>query len=148
MFLIHRSKVSYNIDESTNFTPFKLLYEEEAMTPKEIKFEGPRTNVQIIEEKEQITSKDLVKEEKIKAIQNLEKYQKQTKNWYNKKVKPRQLSPSDFVLKRKRNEDTVEKFQQKWEGPYVITRTNKLGSFHLADMNGKEIDHTWNIKAL
>jgi hypothetical protein len=23
-----------------------------------------------------------------------------------------------------------------------------LGSFHLADMNEKEIDHTWNIKAL
>ena len=30
---------------STNFTPFKLLYGEEAMTPEEIKFEGPRTNV-------------------------------------------------------------------------------------------------------
>ena len=77
MFLIHRSKVSYNIDESTNFTPFKLLYEEEAMTPKEIKFEGPRTNVQIMEEEEeQISSKDLLEEERMKAIKNLEKYQK------------------------------------------------------------------------
>ena len=104
--------------------------------------------MKIIEEEEQITSKDLLKEERMKAIQNLEKYQKETKNWYNKKVKPRQLSPGDFVLKRKRNEDTIGKFQQKWEGPYLITRTNKLGSFHLADMNGKEIDHTWNIEAL
>ena len=128
------------VSRSTNFTPFKLLYGEEAMTPKEIKFEGIRTNVQIIEE-EQITSKDLLEEERMKAIQNLEKYQKETKNWYNKKVKPRQLIPGDFVLK-KRNEDTFGKFQQKWEGPYLITRTNKLGSFHLAYMNGKEIDHT------
>ena len=48
----------------------------------------------------------------MKAIQNLEKYQKKTKNWYNKKVRPRQLSPCDFVLKRKRNEDKVGKFQQ------------------------------------
>ena len=61
---------------------------------------------------------------------------------------PRQLSPGDFVLKIKRNEDTVEKFQQKWEGPYLITRTNKLGAFHLANMNGEEIDHTWNFEAL
>jgi hypothetical protein len=113
------------------------LYAEEAMTPKEIKFESPRTNVQIIEEEEHITSKDLLEEERMKAIQNLKKYQKETKNWYNKKVKPRQLSPGDFVLKRKRNEDTVGKLQEKWEGPYLITRTNKLGSFHL-----KEIDHT------
>ena len=98
------------VSRSTNFTPFKLLYGEEAMTPEEIKFQGPRTNVQIIEE-EQVTSKDLLEEERMKAIQNLEKYQKETKNWYNKKVRPRQLSPGDFILKRKRNEDTVGKFQ-------------------------------------
>ena len=80
------------------------------MTLKEIKFEGPRINVQIMEEEEQITSKDLLEEERMKAIKNLEKYQKKTKNWYNKKVKPRQLLPGDFVLKRKRNKDIVGKF--------------------------------------
>jgi len=53
----------------------------------------------------------LLEEERMKAIQNLKKYQKEIKNWYNKKVKPRQLSPGDFVLKRKRNEGTVGKFQ-------------------------------------
>ena len=58
-----------------------------------------------MEEEEHITSKDLLEEERMKAIQNLEKYQKETKNWYNKKVKPRQLSTGDFVLKRKRNKD-------------------------------------------
>ena len=41
------------VSKSTKFTPFKLLYGEEAMAPEEIKFEGPRTNVQIIEEEEQ-----------------------------------------------------------------------------------------------
>ena len=112
------------------------------MTLEEIKFKGPRTNVQIIMEEEQVTSKELLEEERMKAIQNHKKYQKETKNWYNKKVRPRQLSLGDFVLKRKRNEDTVGKFQQKWEGPYLITRKNKLGAFHLANMNGVEIDHT------
>jgi hypothetical protein len=53
-----------------------------------------------------------------------------------------------FVLKRKRNEDTVGKFQQKWEGPFLIIRTNKPGAFHLADMSGKETDHTFNIQDL
>jgi hypothetical protein len=47
-----------------------------------------------------MTSKDLLEEERMKAIQNLEKYQKKTESWYNKKVKPRQLSPRDFVLKK------------------------------------------------
>jgi hypothetical protein len=56
------------VSRSTNFTPFKLLYGEEAKTPEEIKFQGPRTNVQIIEEEEQGTSKDLLEEERMKAI--------------------------------------------------------------------------------
>jgi hypothetical protein len=54
------------VSRSTNFTPFKLLYGEEAMTPKEIKFQGPRSNVQIIKEEEQATSKDLLEEERMK----------------------------------------------------------------------------------
>ena len=65
-----------------------MLYEEEAMTSEEIKFQGPRTNVQIIDEEEQVTSKDLLEEERMKSIQNLKKYHKETKNWYNKKVSP------------------------------------------------------------
>jgi hypothetical protein len=90
------------VSRSTNFTPFKLLYGEEAMTPEEIKFQGPGTNIQMLEEEEQVTSKDLLKKERMKTIQNFEKYQKETKNWYNKKVRPRQLSPGDLVLKKKK----------------------------------------------
>jgi hypothetical protein len=136
------------VSRSINFSPFKLLYGEEAMTPEEIQFQGPRTNIEIIDEDQQMTSKDLLEKERMKAIQNLEKYQKKTESWYNKKVKPRQLSPGDFVLKRKINEDTVEKFHQKWKGPFLIIRTNKSRAFHLADMSGKEIDHTFNIQDL
>jgi hypothetical protein len=38
------------VSRSTNFSPFKLLYGEEAMTPEEIQFQGPRTNIKIIDE--------------------------------------------------------------------------------------------------
>ena len=117
------------------------------MTLEQIKFEGPRTNIQVIEEEEQVTSKDLLEEERIQAIQNLSKYKK-NKGVVEQESKARQLSPRDFVLKRKTTKDTIGKFQQKWEGPYLITRKNKPGSFHLVDMNGKKLDHTWNIKAL
>jgi hypothetical protein len=82
------------------------------MTPKEIQFQGPRTNIKIIDEDQQMTSKDLLEEERMKAIQNLEKYQKETESWYNKKVKPRQLSPGDFVLKRKKIKTQSESFSK------------------------------------
>jgi hypothetical protein len=97
---------------STNFSPFKLLYGEEAMTSEEIQFQGPRINIKIIDEDQQMISKDLLKKERVKAIQNLEKYQKETESWYNKKVKPRQLSPGDFVLKRKKMKTQLESFSK------------------------------------
>jgi hypothetical protein len=109
------------VSRSTNFTLFKLLYGEQAMTPEEIKFEGPRTNVQIIKEEGQRTSKDLLEEERMKAIQNLEKYQKETKSWYNNKVKPRQLSPGDFVLKKEK------KRRNSWK---VSTKMGRALSYH------------------
>jgi hypothetical protein len=56
------------ISRSTNFSPFKLLYGEEAMTPEEIQFQGPRTNIEIIDEDQQMTSKDLLEKERMKAI--------------------------------------------------------------------------------
>jgi hypothetical protein len=40
------------------------------MTPEEIQFQGPRTNIEIIDEDQQMTSKDLLEEERMKAIQN------------------------------------------------------------------------------
>jgi hypothetical protein len=61
---VHNTTVS----RSTNFSPFKLLYGEEAMMPEEIQFQGPRTNIEIIDEDEQMTSKDLLEEERMKAI--------------------------------------------------------------------------------
>jgi transposase InsO family protein len=83
--LAHNTSVS----RSTKFNPFKLLYGEEAMTLEEVKFKGPRTNKQVIEEEEQATTKDLLEERRMQTIQNLSRYQKETKEWYNKKVKPR-----------------------------------------------------------
>jgi hypothetical protein len=52
--------VHNTIVSRSNFTPFKLLYGEEAMTPEEIQFQCPRTNIEIIDEDEQMISKDLL----------------------------------------------------------------------------------------
>jgi hypothetical protein len=73
---VHNTTVS----RSTNFSLFKLLYGEEAIMSEEIQFQGPRTNIEIIDEDQQMTSKDLLEEERMKTIQNLEKYQKKTES--------------------------------------------------------------------
>jgi hypothetical protein len=46
--------------QATGFTPFRLLYGSEAMTPHEIKHGSPRTNTSAVPDVDEPTSKDLI----------------------------------------------------------------------------------------
>jgi hypothetical protein len=57
------------------FTPFRLLYRSEAMTPQEIKHGSPRTAASTVPDVDEPTSKDLIDGDRIFALQALDKYQ-------------------------------------------------------------------------
>src|SRR6185437_2308758 len=85
---------SHNTTESrtTKFTPFKLLYGEEAVTPEEIRLKSWRTSEEAgTREEDKKPSIDTIEAGKIQAVINLDKYQEETRRWKNKKVKPRQI---------------------------------------------------------
>jgi hypothetical protein len=54
--------------------------------------------------------KDLVEIDRLDAVQNLLKYQEETRKWRDKKVSLKNIQVGDFVLKRKKNADVVGKF--------------------------------------
>jgi hypothetical protein len=59
------------VSMTTNFTPFKLLFREEAVTPEDIKFQSARTRLEAFYSPTQAESKDLPEPERMKAIENL-----------------------------------------------------------------------------
>jgi hypothetical protein len=59
---------------ATGFTPFRLLYGSEAMTPQVLKHGSPRTNKSAIPDIDEPTSKDLIDGDCIFALQALDKY--------------------------------------------------------------------------
>jgi hypothetical protein len=77
---------------ATGFTPFRLLYGSEAMTPQEIKHGSPRTVPSAIPDVDEPTSKDLIDGDRVFALQALNKYQAQTKAWRDHTVIPREFS--------------------------------------------------------
>jgi hypothetical protein len=83
---------------ATGFTPFRLLYGSEAMTPQELKHGSPQTNKLSVSEVDEPTSKDLIDGDRVLALQALNKYQVQTKAWRDYTVVPREFSEGDLVL--------------------------------------------------
>jgi hypothetical protein len=84
---LYRVIWSHNTTESrtTKFTPFRLLYGAEAMCPEELANESARVLVGSSRESEEV-DKDLVEIDRLDAVQNLLKYQEETRKWRNKKV--------------------------------------------------------------
>jgi hypothetical protein len=78
------------------------------MTPEEIKNESIRVlKVKEIEEIDKKVEKDMIELTILEAAENIEKYQRETRAWRDKKVVRKDIKTSDLVLKRKKN----------WENP-------------------------------
>jgi hypothetical protein len=79
------------------------------MTPKDIKNESMRVlKGKEIEEVNQKVEKDMIELTILESAENIEKYQKETKIWKDRKVVRKDIKTGDLVLKRKKNWDNPE----------------------------------------
>jgi hypothetical protein len=102
---------------ATGFTPFRLLFGTEAMTPEEIKNEIMRVlRAKEIEEVDHEVEKDIIELTILEAAENIEKYQKETKAWRDMKVVRKDIRTGDLVLKRRRIGKTRENFMNLGKG--------------------------------
>ena len=71
--------------------------------------------------------------------------------YYNKRVKLRQLNIEDLVL-HKVSAATKYPNQGKlgltWEGPYRVIHYPRRGSYHLETLYGQKLPRPWNIENL
>jgi hypothetical protein len=122
------------VSRAIGFTPFLLLFGTEAMTPEEIKNESLRIQkVKEVEEVKMKIEKDMIELTILEASEDIEKYQKETKAWKDKKIVRKDIKTGDLVLKRKKNWENPRKLQESWEGPYIEKETSMLGEFRLTD---------------
>jgi hypothetical protein len=152
LFNIHKGKWteelpkvvwSHNTTASrtTGFTPFKLMYSEDAMLPEEIKHQSLWVTKQVLAADEEY-SKETIEGSRLEAIENITKYQEQTRKWRDSQVVRKLIQDGDLVLRRKPNAVNSGKLQPKWEGPYMAKATGRPGSFYLTDGEGKTTTHT------
>ena len=138
----------HNRVPATEFTPFRLMYGSEAMTPQELKHGPPRTNKSVVPDVDEPTSKDLIDGDRVLALQALDKYQVQTKAWRDNTVVPREFNEGDVVLVRTTQTESRGKLEPKWEGPYIIKTKTSPSAYRLATSSGEDLEHSWNIDNL
>jgi len=135
------------VSRATGFTPFKLLYGEEAMLPKQIKHQILRSMKQQLA-KDEDYCKETLESTRLEAVENITKYQQETKKWRDRKVVRKNMQDRDLVLKKKGDHPNTRKLQPKWEGPYTTMQVGRSGSFYLKDPEGRISTHTWNVDNL
>jgi hypothetical protein len=119
------------------------------MTPEEIKNESMRVlKGKEIEEVDQKVEKDMIKLTILEATENIEKYQKETKAWKDRKVVRKDIKTGDLVLKRKKNWENPEKLQEPWEGSLIAKEASMSGAFRLLSQTGEELPYSWNADSL
>jgi hypothetical protein len=105
------------VSRATGFTPFHLLFGTEAMTLEEIKNKSMRVlKAKEIEEIDKKVKKDMIELTILEAAENIEKYQKETKAWTDKKLVRKDIKTGDLVLKRKKTGRNGENFMNLGKG--------------------------------
>jgi hypothetical protein len=137
---------STTTSRTTQFSPFKLLYGEDAMLPEELCLgtwrdtpssdEALRTSVQNIEEA------------RLQAGVNLLSYQEETRRWKNKKIRLKLIQSGDIVLRKIPKGKLKGKMHCKWEGPFIATATTNEATFKLRRLSGEEEPYMWNADML
>jgi hypothetical protein len=136
------------VSRSTGFTPFKILFSDEAITPEEARTGSIRTTTSVEDETDSQITKDTIEGTRLQAIEDINKYQAKTIKWCDRKVRLKNIKPGHLVLRRIANPDTVGKLQLKWEGPFLVVSSSRPSSYGLKDMDGNDIPRSWNADEL
>jgi hypothetical protein len=136
------------VSRSTGFTPFKLLFGDEAITREEAKTGSIRTTTSVEDEADSQITKDTIEGTGLQAIEHINKYETETIKWRDRKVRLKNIKPGHLVLRRIANPDTMGKLQLKWEDPFLVVSLSRPDSYRLKDMDGNDIPRSWNVDEL
>jgi transposase InsO family protein len=81
------------MSRSTRFTPFKLLFGDEAITPEEAKAGSIRTIASAEDEADCQITKNPIEGTRLQAIEHINEYQAKTIKWHDRKVRLKNIKP-------------------------------------------------------
>jgi hypothetical protein len=135
---------------ATGFIPFFLVYGTEAILPTDLEYGSPRVR-SYDEGANQRACEDLLDhldEARVVALMHSARYQQTLRRYQARKVRRRDFSEGDLVLRLRQDNRGRHKLSPPWEGPYIVVKVLKPGTYKLANEDGEELTNAWNIQQL
>jgi transposase InsO family protein len=136
--------------KATGFTPFFLVYGAEAVLPTDLEYGSPRVRGydEGTNQRARKDSLDQLDEARTVAMIHLTRYQQALRRYQARRIRCRDFNEGGLVLRLRQDNRGRQKLSPPWEGPYVIVKVLKPGTYKLANEDGKELTHAWNIQQL
>jgi protein-tyrosine-phosphatase len=122
----------------------------EAILPTDLEYGSPRvrgynegTNQQARED-----SLDQLDEARTVALMHSVRYQQALRRYRAQKVRRRDFNEGDLVLRLRQDNRGRHKLLPPREGPYVVVKVLKPGTYKLANEDGEELTNAWTIQQL
>ena len=91
---------------------------------------------------------DSVEEARIKALTQSAKYLQGVRRYHDRNIQQRSFNIEDLVLRRIQDETGLHKLNSRWEGPFIVSKVTRPGSYRITDADGNEVPNSWNIEHL
>jgi hypothetical protein len=132
------------------FTSFFLVYGAEAILPTDLEYGSPRTRAYADQSNQasREDSLDQLEEARDKALLHSARYQQSLRRYHARGVRSRDLQVGDLVLRLRQDARGRHKLTPPWEGPFVIAKVLKPGTYKLANSQGEVYSNAWNIQQL
>jgi hypothetical protein len=133
---------------ATGFTPFFLVYGAEAILPTDLEYRSPRVR-DYDEGANQRAREDLLDqldEAHTVALMHSARYQQALRRYKARKVRRRNFNEGDLVLRLRQDNRGRHKLSPPWEGPYIVVKVLKPGTYKLANEDDEELTNAWNIQ--
>nr|CAB3492390.1 unnamed protein product [Digitaria exilis] len=131
-------------------SPFFLVYGSEAVLPIDVMHGAPRVEEfqEAMADEQRTIEVDTAEEARLAALLHNAAYLQGIRRFHDKNVKTRSFQIGNLVLRRIQNTDGHSKLTSPWDGPFIVSKVLKPGTYRLQTEDDVDLPNLWNIEHL